>query len=141
MPWSTRGTLAAPVGHAESPIADQYALGLAGEEIATDWYAQHGYEVLQRRVRCRAGEIDAVLRAPDGDVVFLEVKSRRNGDFGGAEAVTDRKYATMRRCAAEWLERTPGLGYAAVRFDVCEVIIDAARYTATRYEGVEDGAC
>ena len=84
------------------------------------------------------------LAAPDGTVVFLEVKTRRSNEYGGAESVTAKKLLAMRRCAGEWLDRSPHGGYVDVRFDVCEVVFDGAgftEYTMLRFEGVEDGAC
>ena len=140
-PTTHRATTDQPPGHPDSPIADQYALGEAGESAAVRWYEELGYRLLGTRVRCRAGELDAVLRAPEGAVVFLEVKTRRTGEYGGAEAVTAKKLATMRRCAAEWLDRSPHGGFVEVRFDVCEVIFGHGEYTMTRFEGVDDGAC
>ena len=109
--------------------------------MAVGLYEQYGYRLCNKRVRCRAGELDAVLRAPDGTIVFLEVKSRRSGEYGGAEAVTAKKLATMRRCAAEWLDRSPHGGGLQVRFDVCEVLFNGQSYVASRFEGVDDGAC
>ncbi|WP_230208561.1 YraN family protein [Corynebacterium bouchesdurhonense] len=138
---TARGDTSGPPPHPESEFADQYALGRAGEGAAVCWYEEDGYTYLASRVRCRAGELDAVMLAPDGTVVFVEVKTRRGGQYGGAEAVGAKKLATMRRCAAEWLERRPEQGYAPVRFDVCELIFDAGGFRARRYEGVEDGAC
>lgn len=131
----------APPCHPTSAIADQYALGRAGEDAVVRWYEREGYTYLDSRVRCKAGELDAIMLAPDSTVVFIEVKTRRGGQYGGAEAVGEKKLATMRRCASEWLERGPLRGYCAVRFDVCEVLFDGAGFTARRYEGVEDGAC
>lgn len=144
MPRVAHGTVAECIGHPDSAIADQYALGRYGEDLAAEWYADHGYSVLNQRVRCRAGEIDAVLAAPDGTIVFLEVKTRRSNEYGGAESVTGKKLLTMRRCAGEWLDRSPHGGYVEVRFDVCEVVFDGTdftEYTMLRFEGVEDGAC
>lgn len=144
MPRLAHGSVEKHIGHPDSAVADQYALGRFGEDVATKWYAEHGYQVLNQRVRCRAGELDAVLAAPDGTIVFLEVKTRRNNEYGGAESVTAKKLLTMRRCAGEWLDRSPHGGYVNIRFDVCEVVFDGAEdtvYTMRRFEGVEDGAC
>lgn len=140
-PSTTRGTLDILPGDALSEIADQYAFGLAGEHIAVAWYQDLGYTCVDTRARCRAGEIDAVLRDADGTIVFLEVKTRRGRSYGGAEAVGSKKLATMRRCAAEWLSRWPDTAHVPVRFDVVEVVLKGANYTATRFMGVEDGAC
>ncbi|WP_284522836.1 YraN family protein [Corynebacterium aquatimens] len=144
-PMTTCGIIAGTPGHPTSEVADQYALGLAGEQIAVAWYQELGYTALETRARCRAGEIDAVVEAPDGTLVFLEVKTRRGRSYGGAESVGSKKLATMRRCAAEWLERLPeshrSAGYADVRFDAVEIVLNGAEYSATRFVGVEDGAC
>lgn len=42
-----------------------------GEQEAIDYLVQRGYEVLQRNYHCRVGELDAVVRAPTGEVVFV----------------------------------------------------------------------
>ena len=138
---TTRGNTDRPPGHPDSLIADQYALGKAGEAAAVRWYEEMGCRLLGARVRCRAGELDAIMLDADGTVVFVEVKTRRSGEYGGAEAVTAKKLATMRRCAAEWLSRHPEAGPRTVRFDVVDVRFDGATFTARRYEGVDDGAC
>lgn len=119
----------------------QYELGRAGEQVAIRWYEDEGYTLLGHRQRMRAGEIDAVVEDDDGTVVFVEVKSRRGSAFGAAEAVTTKKLATMRRCAAQWLEERCAETYRPVRFDVVEVVFAGEDYILRRYPGVEDGAC
>lgn len=119
----------------------QYELGRAGEQVAIRWYEDEGYTLLGHRQRMRAGEIDAVVEDDDGTVVFVEVKSRRGSAFGAAEAVTTKKLATMRRCAAQWLEEYSADAYRPVRFDVVEVVFAGEHYILRRYPGVEDGAC
>lgn len=119
----------------------QYELGRAGEQAAIRWYEDEGYTLLGHRQRMRAGEIDAVVEDDDGTVVFVEVKSRRGSAFGAAEAVTTKKLATMRRCAAQWLEEHCAAAYRPVRFDVVEVVFAGEDYILRRYPGVEDGAC
>jgi putative endonuclease len=94
-------------------------LGRDGEDAAVRALESAGLVVLERRFRCRAGEIDVVAR--DGEtVVFVEVKARAADGFGSpAEAVHARKRARMARVAAFWLR-----GRAAeppCRFDVVEV--------------------
>jgi putative endonuclease len=39
-----------------------------------------------RGPRARAGEVDLILREPDGTLVFAEVRSRASAAFGGAAA-------------------------------------------------------
>ncbi|TCP34164.1 YraN family protein [Sphingomonas sp. BK235] len=60
---------------AERRAAD--AVGRRGERIAAWWLRLQGWEILDRRVRSRAGEVDLVARR--GTLVaFVEVKTRRS---------------------------------------------------------------
>lgn len=51
--------------------------GVAAEAAAADWYARRGGEIVARRVRTEAAELDLVVREGDA-LVFVEVKARRN---------------------------------------------------------------
>lgn len=98
------------------------ALGRAGEELAAQWYEQHGYQVVARNWRCRQGELDVVARR--GRLyVFCEVKARSSEAFGSpAEAVGRTKQARLRRLAAAWLAADASPGPHGVRFDVAAVL-------------------
>ena len=72
---------------AVNPTA-KMALGERGERFAARYLRQHGYKILVRRFKTRAGEIDIVCRHKDW-LVFVEVKTRKNDDYGlPSEAVT-----------------------------------------------------
>lgn len=78
-------------------------LGQAGERLAEQHLAGHGYTVLERNWRDgRRGEIDLV--AQDGDVlVIVEVRTRRGQRFGTAEeSVTPRKQAKLQSLAVAY---------------------------------------
>lgn len=97
------------------------ALGASGEAAVALWYSEHGYEVLERNWRCRAGELDLVLRR-GRTFVFCEVKTRTSDAFGApVEAVTREKQARLRHLAARWLEDAP-LRPTDIRFDVASVL-------------------
>jgi putative endonuclease len=97
-------------------------LGDRGEAAAAEWLADHGYEVLDRNVRTRFGEIDLVARRA-GVVVFVEVKTRTGAGFGHpGEAVADRKQRRLARLASAYLQRR-GLDGCAVRFDVIALLL------------------
>jgi putative endonuclease len=103
------------------PPRGRLALGAAGESLAAAWYAEHGYEVLDRNWRCGSGEIDLVCRK-DGVLVICEVKSRRSRTFGDpVEAVTPAKRRRLRRLAGRWLSTHP-VRCRQVRFDVAGVL-------------------
>ncbi|MDR7329604.1 YraN family protein [Corynebacterium guangdongense] len=115
-------------------------LGRRGEDAAAAHYISQGYVLLDRNVRYDVGELDLVLRSPGGEVVFVEVKTRSGRGFGGAEAVSGRKFARMRRTAARWLG---GRHWQACRFDVAELVVSRTtgdEFDVTLYEGVDSGA-
>jgi putative endonuclease len=96
------------------------AFGILGEDLAVGALERAGYAILARRYRVRAGEIDIV--ALDGRcLVFVEVKSRHGGRFGGAAAaVTGGKRRKIIAVATEYLARHRVDAHAC-RFDVVTV--------------------
>ena len=96
-------------------------LGAHGERLAASWYADQGYEILDRNWHCASGEIDLVLRKGP-TLVICEVKTRSTLAYGSpAEAVTASKRARLRRLTARWLEEHD-VRVATVRFDVACVL-------------------
>jgi putative endonuclease len=96
--------------------------GLWGEKQAEVYLRRRGMSILGRRVRAgRRDEIDLVAR--DGSsLVFVEVKTRRNEDFGRPmDSVDRRKRQTLSRGAVRYLRARGGPGLP-FRFDVVEVI-------------------
>ena len=105
--------------------------GAHGEDLAAEWYAAHGYRILDRNWRCAEGELDLVCRQ-GATLVICEVKARRSDSYGTPlDAVTAAKRWRVRRLAARWL-RVHRIHCDTVRFDVVavhpeeiEVIVDA----------------
>ena len=106
--------------------------GRAAEAIAAEHLSGHGLAIVERNVRSRHGEIDIVAR--DGEtLVFVEVRLRRPGRFGGAaDSITAAKRARMTAAAREYLARQPRT--PPCRFDV--VLLDAL--DASRVEWLRD---
>jgi len=92
-------------------------LGLRGEALAAKELKKRGYQILERRWRCRLGEIDIV--AQDGDtVVIVEVKTRaRNDHFSPVDAVDTKKQRKLIRLAQAYVQ-THLPDDVPVRFDV-----------------------
>jgi putative endonuclease len=64
--------------------------GLRAEQWATQHLQQQGLKLVAQNYRCRFGEIDIIMQ--DKDVlVFIEVRLRKNADFGGAAASIDQR--------------------------------------------------
>ena len=85
------------------------------------WYVDHGYEIVARNWRSRAGELDLIVRR-GRTFVFCEVKTRSSAAFGApVEAITRDKQVRLRHLAARWLEDAP-LRPTEIRFDVASVL-------------------
>jgi len=96
----------------------RHVLGHRAEMATARWLTSHGWQVLARRWRDRAGELDLVCRDPDGWLVAVEVKLRRSGRAGSAlEAVDHRRLARMRAALAAYA-RDSGRGWPALRLDL-----------------------
>lgn len=96
-------------------------LGAQGEEAVAAWYEARGYEVVERNWRCRAGELDLILRR-GRTFVFCEVKTRTSDAFGApVEAITRDKQVRLRHLAARWLADAP-MRPTDIRFDVASVL-------------------
>jgi putative endonuclease len=96
--------------------------GKSGEDTAVKYLESCGYEIIERNFSCKIGEIDII--AKEGDyLVFVEVKSRKNFDYGfPIEAITKGKIRNIKK-AAEFYLMVKGKRDIDIRFDVVEVIV------------------
>lgn len=102
-------------------------LGSCGEQLAVQRILQDGYCILLRNFRCRYGEID-IIAEHEGDLVFLEVKTRRGVAYGiPEEAVTPLKVRRMLRAIAYYLSTHEALySERSWRIDVVAVQMSSA---------------
>jgi putative endonuclease len=95
-------------------------LGERGESLAVEELERRGYEILTRRYRTDFGEIDIIARDAD-TLVFVEVKARVSGDFGGGAAAVDRrKQRRLTAMAVDYLARAKVVDEPC-RFDVVAI--------------------
>lgn len=72
--------------------------GIRGESLAEGYLKGKGYKILGRNEKLMGIEVDLIALSPDGDVCFVEVKSRTTYSHGYAlEAVTPAKIARYKR--------------------------------------------
>lgn len=94
-------------------------LGDNAEALACQYLQAKGLHLLKRNYRLRTGEIDLVFR-DRGHVVFVEVRYRKNQQFGGALASIDhRKQQKIIHTAHHYI-RQYGVTLP-VRFDVVAI--------------------
>lgn len=79
-------------------------IGELGEQYAAAWLESQGWRTLDRNWHCRYGELDVVSRNPMGQIVFVEVKTRRTmryGTSGGGDRFQANQSAPCRRAMAD----------------------------------------
>ncbi len=100
--------------------------GDAAEERALRHLCRNGLVLVQRNYRvahgprARGGEVDLIMKAPDGTLVFVEVRARRDISRGGAAAsVTGMKQQRIIHAARHFLQQLPA--WPPCRFDVVAI--------------------
>lgn len=78
-------------------------VGGRGEDIAVDYLTNKNFEIIERNYHYGHGEIDII--AKDNDIlVFIEVKTRKNLEFGPPElSITKNKQRQIKRIAEAYL--------------------------------------
>jgi putative endonuclease len=102
------------------PETTTIELGASGEDRAADLLVRHGYVIVERNFRCKAGELDII--ALDGaTLVFVEVRSRRTTEHGTAlDAVGWGKRRQVSRVASLYITwKRPS--FESARFDVVAI--------------------
>ena len=98
---------------------ERESLGRRGEDVAAQLLRRTGYRILARNWRAGRYEIDLVgMRR--GEVIFVEVKTRRPGPQSASEAITPAQRRNISRAAAAWMRENPGVG-SSFRFDLIAV--------------------
>ncbi|WP_353739438.1 YraN family protein [Accumulibacter sp.] len=88
--------------------AGHMANGRIAEELAARFLEGQGLTVLARNYRCRGGEVDLICRDKQG-LVFVEVRLRRNANYGGAAAsITSTKQRRIILAAQHYLAAQAG---------------------------------
>ncbi len=110
--------------------------GRRGEELASQYLEEQGWEVLARNWREGHAEVDLVVRREEV-LAFVEVKSRFTRVCGHPlESLTPRKRREVERVARAWLRRR-GRGEAqparTVRFDAVSVDISRGGDAVVRH--------
>ena len=102
-------------------LMENKKLGIWGEIKARQYLEEKGIVIIGCNQRTHYGELD-IIGQDKGQVVFFEVKTRRNNSFGfGEESVSLAKQEHLMNSAEEYIQNHPDLG-EDWRIDV--VVID-----------------
>lgn len=95
-------------------------LGKEGEEAAAAYLRGNGYSILHRNWHSGRKELD-IIAEKDRELVIVEVKTRRNEEFGSPEdAVTPRKIRNIVASADAYIKHF--VIDLPVRFDIITVV-------------------
>jgi putative endonuclease len=100
-------------------LSSRQAQGQSWEQAALAYLKRHKLTPVEQNFRCKAGEIDLIMR--DGAyLVFVEVRQRSDDARGGAAAsITPAKIRRLTRAAQIYLLRFPVT--PPCRFDVIAI--------------------
>lgn len=112
--------------------------GAKGETAACLFLTKKGYKIVERNVRYPWGELDVVTKAPDGTLVFVEVKTVHEGVFTPEDQMTGAKMEKFRRTASLYAGFRHDLvsddrGY---RLDLVALIRNSRGFAVAHYENV-----
>jgi len=111
------------------------ARGISAEATAQAALERDGWQILARRLRTGAGEID-LLAQRDGLLAVVEVKARPTL-VDAATALPPRQRARLIAAAELVLEQHPDWGIAGVRFDI--LLVDHAGRVRRIADAFRDG--
>lgn len=93
-------------------------IGQQAEQYASDYLQARGLRLLAKNYRCRYGEIDLIMQ-DSHDIVFVEVRSRRNTNYGtAAESINMTKQKKIIVTAINYLKQQGWLDKMNSRFDI-----------------------
>lgn len=97
--------------------------GAQFESVASEYFLEKNYQILERNYSRKVGEIDLIVKDPNGTLVFVEVKYRRKQKKGfPMEAVNVKKQQRIYRTAQWYLLEHPISSHISCRFDVISIL-------------------
>jgi putative endonuclease len=98
-------------------------IGIKGEEIASNFLLNKGYNILFRNWRYGNKEVD-IIAAKNDLIVFVEVKARSGKKYQfPEEAVNKRKQSFLKAAADGYTDQS--LAKCNIRFDIVSVLMES----------------
>jgi putative endonuclease len=95
--------------------------GQLGEDFAAWILDGLGYELIERNWQTRFGEIDLIVRAPEGTLCFVEVRTTTTGEGTAFGSLHPRKRSRLARQATYYLAEKRWRGPARIDFIANEI--------------------
>ncbi len=115
----TQLSLFANLSRLSKKLTRRKKLGNDAEQQACKYLLSQGLTLVEKNFSIKAGEVDLIMR--DGEtLVFVEVRYRKNVDFGGAAAsVTPKKQQRIIKAALTYQQKHAP--QSSMRFDVVAI--------------------
>lgn len=92
--------------------------GRQAEDQAAKFLKKNGLKIIATNISYKVGEID-IIASDKESFVFVEVKYRKNSDYGSpAEMVSVSKQKRVQKAALMWMQEKSSNEQYACRFDV-----------------------
>ena len=107
---------------AKNKLTQRKKHGNAAEQLACDYLQKQGLTLLTKNFSITAGEVDLIMQDANDPqtLVFVEVRYRKNADFGGAAAsVTIKKQQRIIKAALAYQQKQAP--QSSMRFDVVAI--------------------
>ncbi|MDO5557274.1 MAG: YraN family protein [Clostridia bacterium] len=100
----------------------RHEIGRIGEDLATEFLENKGYEIIKKNFECKQGEIDIIAKDKN-EYVFIEVKTRTNGYYGKPVDAVDKIKRKHIYKSTEYYVFKNNLENEFIRIDVIQIFI------------------
>ncbi len=110
-------------------------IGQEAELAAASFLEKKGYRIIEKNYRFRKAEVDLIAEH-NGHLVFIEVRSKKNSDFGfPEETISSRKEELYLQAAAHYMEKNSS--ELKLRFDLISIIHTTSDNEIKHFEDVD----
>lgn len=113
-------------------MSNHISTGKRGEQIAKQFLATQGYQILESNWRFSHCEVDLICKKAE-ELIFVEVKTRTGQQFGQPEeSVTSKKQLLLAKAADEYIYQNQFDG--EIRFDILSIFLSKDNHTIHHFE-------
>ena len=114
-------------------MAQHNDTGKQGEQMAAEYLAAKGFDILERNWRFKKNEIDIIARYDD-EIVFVEVKTRHENYLVEPELTVSKKQQRSIITSANQYIITRSIDFEA-RFDIVSIVLSSQGENILHIEG------
>lgn len=111
---------------------DKQEKGQTGEQLAVDYLASQGLDILETNWRFGKNEVD-IIAANNSEIIFVEVKTRSSDFYGSPESFINKSKQRIIIKAAQIYTTRFNID-KEVRFDVVSVLLNSRQKDVKHFE-------